>query len=349
VIWMKDQAGNITELEHDKAGRETMRTFSTIASGTNNVEDLSTLINWINNIVWDARWDLNADGSVTTADYACYPERTLGRGKLSWVNNRIGYAGYQHAPELAGTKWHVRHRALDAERGEWLTRDRAGFIDGKNLYQYARSRPLVGVDPMGLFANAPSTGLALQTGCGSSTGALAFVPRCGGGGAPPQPEDPLQPAEPIPCSPCATFECCEECCTQSYPNDLWLRNNCMRRCDNRVDPPPDPGHGCGPSPGTPTDCWHQSPINCASCCRQAVQHETDWWKCWIEFHWSECVQNCGPRFELECQLDCAREWEPRRDGWDEDHGARLRNCLIACPFAPIRPVTPNHPGQIASQ
>jgi hypothetical protein len=90
------------------------------SNGANNVEDLSTLINWIGNEVWDARWDLNADGSVTVADYACYPEKTLGRGKLSWVNNRIGYAGYQHAPELAGTKYLLRHRWLLANLGEWL-------------------------------------------------------------------------------------------------------------------------------------------------------------------------------------------------------------------------------------
>jgi hypothetical protein len=33
VIWMKDQAGNITEFAFNRRGQETMRTFSTIASG----------------------------------------------------------------------------------------------------------------------------------------------------------------------------------------------------------------------------------------------------------------------------------------------------------------------------
>jgi RHS repeat-associated protein len=127
------------------------------SNGANNVEDLSTLINWINNAVWDARWDLNADGSVTTADYACYPERTLGRGKLSWVNNRIGYAGYQHAPELAGTKYLLRHRWLLADLAIFNRRDPhpTPFVDGMNLYQYAKSRPLVGVDPTGLYFWVP--------------------------------------------------------------------------------------------------------------------------------------------------------------------------------------------------
>jgi RHS repeat-associated protein len=192
VIWMKDQAGNITGIEYDKAGRETMRTFSTIANGTNSVEDLSMLVKWINNEVSDARWDLNADGSITTADYAYYPEKVLGRGKLSWVNNRIGYAGYQHAPELAGTKYHARHRALDAERGEWLTRDPAGFIDGKNLYQYARSRPLVGLDPMGLrfISSLGGSGLNPTTAtpyCGGSTTGQMLMARgtTGSGGCNP--------------------------------------------------------------------------------------------------------------------------------------------------------------------
>jgi RHS repeat-associated protein len=194
---MKDQAGNIADIQYDKAGRETMRIFSTSSNATNNVEDFSTLVNWINNIVCDARWDLNADGSVTTADYAYYPEKTLGRGKLSWVNNRIGCAGYQHAPQLAGTKWHVRHRALDAERGEWLTRDPAGFIDGKNLYQYARSRPLVGVDPIGL----QSVRLA---GCGVMATHFSIGTREDCAGA-------VQP-RPVDCLQQTTHEECVACC-----------------------------------------------------------------------------------------------------------------------------------------
>jgi hypothetical protein len=119
------------------------------SNGANNVEDLSTLVNWINNIVWDARWDLNADGSVTVADYASYPEKTLGRGKLSWVNNRIGYAAYQHAPELAGTKWHVRHRWLLADLMIFNRRDPHPMpvSDGRTLYGYVGSEPAVSWDP----------------------------------------------------------------------------------------------------------------------------------------------------------------------------------------------------------
>jgi hypothetical protein len=122
------------------------------SNGANNVEDLSMLINWIGNEVWDACWDLNADGSVTVADYASYPEKTLGRGKLSWINNRIGYAGYQHAPELAGTKWHVRRRWLLADLSIFNRRDPhpQPYVDGPSLYLYAACKPLTASDPMGL-------------------------------------------------------------------------------------------------------------------------------------------------------------------------------------------------------
>jgi RHS repeat-associated protein len=122
------------------------------SNGANNVEDLSMLTNWIGNEVWDARWDLSADGSVTMADYAHYPEKTLGRGKLSWINNRIGYAAYQHAPELAGTKYIVRYRWLLADLAIFNRRDPHPklYVDGMNLYQYARSSPLWRRDPSGL-------------------------------------------------------------------------------------------------------------------------------------------------------------------------------------------------------
>jgi RHS repeat-associated protein len=150
------------------------------SNGANNVEDLSTLINWINNAVWDARWDLSADGSVTMADYAYWPQKTLGRGKLSWVNNRFGYAGYQHAPELAGTKWHVRHRVLLAELAIFNRRDPhpGRYIDGMNLYAYVRGQPIGWLDPDGRQAVA-----AEESGQQSCTQYICYrlrdaVPQC---------------------------------------------------------------------------------------------------------------------------------------------------------------------------
>jgi RHS repeat-associated protein len=100
--------------------------------------------------VYDVRWDINADGAVTWADYNHYPDIPMGRGVLSHVGNRFGYAGYQHAPELAGAKWHVRNRVLDSITGVWNRRDPLGYVDGMSLYQYVRGMALVGVDPIGL-------------------------------------------------------------------------------------------------------------------------------------------------------------------------------------------------------
>jgi RHS repeat-associated protein len=303
------------------------------SNGANNVEDLSTLINWINNIVWDARWDLNADGSITTADYAYYPEKVLGRGVLSSVNNRIGYAAYQHAPELAGNKWHVRHRALDAERGEWLTRDPAGFIDGKNLYQYARSRPLVGVDPMGLrFVGATgdlngSTSAAVRHHCGGSTTSQMLV-------APAAVSSTclsFTPGSGVPCSPCATMACCHSCC-QSHNGP----SECLIACRNRVCPACDPPHD------PYEDCWRtQTRDDCMACCRRNMDRDVK--RCG---HIAECrrcsecevldpppphypypnpAEECklqAHRWEFRCKHQAMFEWFPRcqqdcRDRFDD--------------------------------
>lgn len=41
-------------------------------------------------------------------------------------------------------------RWFDAERGQWLSRDQAGYIDGPNLYAYVGDSPIVMRDPSGL-------------------------------------------------------------------------------------------------------------------------------------------------------------------------------------------------------
>jgi RHS repeat-associated protein len=123
--------------------------FDLNSDGSADETDLHLGNDWLNRLVYDVRLDPQGTGEPEwiSVDMVSY-----GRGILSSVNNRIGYAGYQHAPELAGTKYHVRHRAVDAERGEWLTRDPAGDIDGPNRYQYVRSQPLLLADPEGRVA-----------------------------------------------------------------------------------------------------------------------------------------------------------------------------------------------------
>ncbi len=97
---------------------------------------------------YDIRFDPTHNGVIDAADitYANSIKsgyQTLGLGVLSStaVANRKGYAGYEHAPELAGTKWHVRNRVLDAELGRWTRRDPMGYHDGPNLYPYVFSSP----------------------------------------------------------------------------------------------------------------------------------------------------------------------------------------------------------------
>jgi len=56
-------------------------------------------------------------------------------------------------------KYHVRHRVLDPDTGRWLTRDPAGYVDGMNLHEYARSAPMDLVDPMGLMTGLEGGGV----------------------------------------------------------------------------------------------------------------------------------------------------------------------------------------------
>jgi RHS repeat-associated protein len=104
----------------------------------------------------DVRYDTDLDGDVDADDksYALSitgTHQTLGFGVLTStaVFNRKGYAGYEHAWELDGTKYHVRHRVLDAELGRWNRRDPLGYVDGMALYGYAHIHPLSGSDPNG--------------------------------------------------------------------------------------------------------------------------------------------------------------------------------------------------------
>ena len=75
---------------------------------------------------------------------------TTGRDVLgSGANeNRFGYGAYLRDPAVP--QWHVRHRVFRSDLGRWLTRDSAGYVDGLNLYEYAMSMPVLGLDPHGL-------------------------------------------------------------------------------------------------------------------------------------------------------------------------------------------------------
>ncbi|MBX3382415.1 MAG: hypothetical protein KF864_02795 [Phycisphaeraceae bacterium] len=107
--------------------------------------------------------DVNRDGVVDSADRALVQGHAdwllwtnHGRGSVSRLHNRRGYAGYEYDP--ATSQWHVRHRVLVSEMGRWNRRDPLGYVDGMSLYEYVGSRAVVAVDPSGLRRGSHCTG-----------------------------------------------------------------------------------------------------------------------------------------------------------------------------------------------
>lgn len=101
--------------------------------------------------------DVNFDGFLDGTDsdlfnnwYADPGDQGRGVISRSGIANRIGYAGYQFASELADPSWHVRHRVLNSNRGNWSNRDPIGYADSLNLYQYSLSNAIRYLDPFGL-------------------------------------------------------------------------------------------------------------------------------------------------------------------------------------------------------
>ncbi|MCX5653107.1 MAG: RHS repeat-associated core domain-containing protein [Planctomycetota bacterium] len=73
---------------------------------------------------------------------------------VSWANskkNEILYCGYRWDPETG--MYHVRNREYHPTMGRWVARDRHGYINGMNLYEYAVSSPADVFDSFGLESN----------------------------------------------------------------------------------------------------------------------------------------------------------------------------------------------------
>jgi RHS repeat-associated protein len=108
---------------------------------------------WIDVSAYDVRGDIDLDGDVDATDkstiQSSYSGITLGRGKLSAssVASRKGFAGYEHTTIGQDS---ARARMLVNSLGRWASRDLSGYVDGQNLYGYARSAPVRHVDPSGL-------------------------------------------------------------------------------------------------------------------------------------------------------------------------------------------------------
>ena len=122
--------------------------------GAVNSVDLTIVLNAFGGITsasYKSEADFNRDGTVNSADLsqvlgfaAALPEGTL---SSAGVSNRVGYCGYQFAPEtatyLARNRWH------EPPLGRWIERDPAGYVDGMGLYEYVGGGPIVAVDSYG--------------------------------------------------------------------------------------------------------------------------------------------------------------------------------------------------------
>jgi RHS repeat-associated protein len=132
--------------------------------------------------------DANLDGvidasDVTYANSITGGYQTLGRTVLSssGVNSRTGYASYQFDPTFTGagrSLSHARNRVFDANL-RWLSRDKAGYIDGPSLFSYVRNNPLRWTDPNGRFSSVPLELSESERDCCASVG--PFGPEVVGG------------------------------------------------------------------------------------------------------------------------------------------------------------------------
>jgi len=113
---------------------------------------------------YDVRGDINLDGTVDASDEALVQSATLGRGNLSSIENRLGYAGYVWAD--SSEEYSVRHRVLSPGLGRWLSRDPLVYVDGACLYQYSTSSPVSYWDARGLCPFSIIS-LLLNTVCGA--------------------------------------------------------------------------------------------------------------------------------------------------------------------------------------
>ena len=84
-----------------------------------------------------------------------YLERWNSGGGGSWervaasrYGNPFGWTGQRYDAGVG--LYAFLFRTYSPELGRWLQRDPAGFVDGVNVYEYVRSGPLSGRDPLGL-------------------------------------------------------------------------------------------------------------------------------------------------------------------------------------------------------
>jgi len=94
------------------------------------------------------RYAYDAYGFVSITDGAGSPVPSNAWGTPhSAVENPYLFTG-RRLDEESGL-YYYRARYYDSEKGRFLQRDPLGYVDGLNLYIYARSNPIVNIDPSG--------------------------------------------------------------------------------------------------------------------------------------------------------------------------------------------------------
>ena len=142
-----DGDGGVTQAEIDQ--------INTVAGGANHA---------IGEDNYNPDMDIDRNGDVQTADYTIANNEgthsALAKGLLtqSSVDNQIGWDGYVFKAETR--QYCVRNHTYDPIQGRWLERDLAGYADGMNLYDVARSNPATLTDPKGTSASSPNQGSA---------------------------------------------------------------------------------------------------------------------------------------------------------------------------------------------
>ena len=102
---------------------------------------------------------LDASGSlVESYRYTPYGRRTvhdcgIGTCEVSDYGYDFGFTGHQVESFIAVNRQlaYARNREYDPEQGRFLQRDPIGAAGGPNIYEYTRSRPVLYMDPLGLF------------------------------------------------------------------------------------------------------------------------------------------------------------------------------------------------------
>jgi len=126
--------------------------------GDRDLTDIDYMDDMVNSIQpYSVVGDLDLDGDVDFNDTLLAAGAVHGRGVLSEVGNRKGYAGYEHDSAL-DLVCHVRHRAYLTELGRWTRRDPLGYVDGMSLYAYVSGRAIRRIDPRGVYGIAPIGG-----------------------------------------------------------------------------------------------------------------------------------------------------------------------------------------------